>query len=170
MITTLSIKLGNLTNVNELKAYGKYTIVKQLIKEKTGITIKSKDWDSLILQLQSISYSIEQNKEELAYIVKKEDTLKTLGNFSETKKYISKLVSHKITAHSWIILRNNIIKLISVFLPIKKEINKYDFFEKNKRVNFINSSKLEGIIISNIPSSKNMADVIKKYKIEQQNG
>lgn len=46
----------------------------------------------------------------------------------------------------------------------RMEKEKSELFEKNKIRNFVNSSRLEGILISENPALKNLEEVINKYR------
>lgn len=166
-IENTSINLKEIKTISDLKSYGEYKFVKKIINKTTGLDINSNDWESLFTQLNLISSSIEANKEKLQKLTDNDNSLKELGKFTKAKENISELISYKIKARSWVSLRDKVITLINVFIPIKTYVDKYEFFEKNKRVNFVNSSKLEDINIESTASSKNMADIISKYKVAE---
>lgn len=155
--------LNQIKDINDLRSRGTYTEVKIGIEEKIGVSLKANGWNQLFNKIKSVSISINNNIDQLIPLFSDEGRLKETGQFSEAKKIISELLSLQIKARGWEELRYKLKTIVSAFNDCIA-VDKYELFERNKIKNFISSSKLEGIQITENLTSRNMADVLNKYR------
>ncbi len=157
------LDLGKIKDIETLKSFGTYADVKIHVEEKIGVSLNVNDWDQLLKTINNLSFSVNKNIEKLTFVLTDNKHLKELGSFSEAKRIISQLLSFPMTARSWERLESQL-KTIVLAFSHHELTDKSVIFEKNKIRNFVNSSRLEGIQISDIPILK-MADVINKYRV-----
>jgi hypothetical protein len=163
--TLKAINIKEIKDLDSLKLLGTFSHVKILISDEIGARIKAKSWILLFKTIRHLNKSLEDNREKLkAFISNDETSMKASGKFNDVKCELSDMLGLGITARGWSELRRKIENLLQVF-SLGVLVSKYDLYEKIKRSNFVASSKLEGIEVSDTPSSKSMADVINKYKL-----
>ncbi len=162
--------LADLSSIDNLKIYGNFRHVKGLISKEFGFSIKANSWESLYKQLYKIKHSIIENKNQLCILVKDESAIKALGNIDVVKIELSKILGVKLSTRSWNELINRFRNVVFAFLPTELSNNKKQFytfeekvikFEEIKFLNFVNSSKLEGIEVTK--SNLSMDELVKLY-------
>lgn len=159
------LHLDKIKDIETLKSFGSYKEVKFWIEEKVGVPLKVNGWNQLFKIINCLSRSVNENIEKLIFFLDENERLKELGSFSEAKGTISELLAFQIKAKSWKQLERNL-KSIVVAFRNRDTTDKSAIFEKNKIRNFIHSSKLEGIQISDTPALK-MSDILDKYRVTQ---
>ena len=157
--------LYRIKNVETLKSFGSYTEVKFRVEERVGVPLKINGWNQLFKKINGLSLSVNKNIEKFIFLLDESERLKELGSFPIAKKKLSTLLEFQIKAHSWEQLEKKLKSIIVAFRN-RDMIDSLALFEKNKIQNFIHSSRLEGIQISDAPALK-MADVIEKYRVKQ---
>lgn len=162
----IGINLKEIKEIDGIKALGSFINAKKLISAEIGVPLKANSWIKLFENFRHLSEAVETNSEKLNYLLSTaESSQNESGKFNKVKINISEMLGFTIKARSWSEFRAKIKTLLSVF-SYKGTTDKYELYEKFKRSNFIGSSKLEGINISIIPTSRSMSEVIKKYKVE----
>jgi hypothetical protein len=157
------LELRNADSVDELKIYGAFYDVKKHINNNIGLQIKSRSWKHLLALLKALFLSFNENRELFLKISLNVESLKSLGKFNDVKRTISDVLGFRIYARSWFILYKKIVILINALTIKDNKIDAYTFYEKNKKANFLHSSKLEGINIKS--GGNNMEDVLKKHRV-----
>lgn len=157
--------LDKIKDIETLKSFGSYLEVKLWVEEKVGVPLKINGWNQLFKKINGLSLSINENIEKLIFLLDENKHLKELGSFPEAKEKVSALLGFQIKTRSWKQLERSL-KSIVVAFRNRDMIDKAAIFEKNKIQNFIHSSRLEGIQMSDAPALK-MADVIEKYRVKQ---
>jgi len=168
IIDNTSSRIPNLYTIKDvetLKSFGSYTEVKIWVEKKVGVALKINGWNQLLKKIYDLSFSVNENIENLIFLLDENKHLKELGSFPEAKEKVSALLGLQIKARSWKQLERSL-KSIVVAFRNSDMIDSSAIFEKNKIRNFIHSSRLEGIQISDAPALK-MADVIEKYQVKQ---
>jgi hypothetical protein len=155
--------LSKIDDIHRLKAVGAYREVKLGIDKKIGFPLRAKGWIQLFNKIKIISASINKNSDVIALILTEEGYSKKIGRFSEVKQTISSMLEIPIKANSWKDLKLKLSLILTAFNGCDFG-NKRDLFEKNKIRNFISSSKLEGIQISEDSVSRSMEEVLNKYR------
>ena len=155
--------LNEIKDIDTLKSFGTYTEVKLRVEEKIGVSLKVSDWSQLLKKITIQSVSVNQHIDKLNYLILEDKNLKEIGQLSDAKKLVSELLSFRIKDRSWKQLKRSLKMIVSAFN--KHDIaDKSELFEKNKIRNFISSSRLEGVQISENLTSRSMADVLNKYR------
>lgn len=157
--------LYKIKDIETLKSFGSYTEVRLWVEERIGVSLKINGWNQLFKKINGLSLSVNQNIEKLIFLLDENEHLKELGSFTEAKKKVSALLGFQIKCHSWKQLERSL-KSIVVAFRNRDMIDKAAIFEKNKIQNFIHSSRLEGIPMTDAPALK-MADIIEKYRVKQ---
>jgi len=151
-------------DIETLKSFGSYREVKFWVEEKIGVSLRANGWNQLFKKINCLSLSVNKNIEKLTVFLSDNKQLRSIGSFSEAKVIISKLLSFPIKARSWKQLENNLKTIVLAFSYLEVT-DKSSLFEKNKIRNFIHSSRLEGIHMSDIPALK-MEEVLDKYRVK----
>jgi hypothetical protein len=157
--------LYKIKDIETLKSLGTYIEVRRWIAKKVDVPLKVSGWEELFQRINSLSFSVNENLEKLIFLLSENEHLKELGSFSKAKEKISELLMFRIKSRSWKQLERNL-KSIVVAFRNRDMIDKSVIFENNKIQNFIQSSRLEGIQISDAPALK-MADIFDKYRVKQ---
>ncbi len=157
--------LDKIKDIETLKSFGSYAEVKFWVEKKVGVPLKINGWDQLLKRINGLSFSVNENIEKLIFLLDENEHLKELGSLPEAKEKVSALLGFQIKACSWELLERSL-KSIVVAFRNRDMIDKSAIFEKNKIRNFIHSSRLEGIQMSDTPALK-MADVLDKYRVKQ---
>lgn len=157
--------LYKIKDVETLKSFGSYTEVKMWVEKKVGVTLKINGWNQLLKRIHDLSFSVNENIEKMIFLLDEKEHLKELGSFPEAKEKVSALLGLQIKARSWKQLERSL-KSIVVAFRNRDMVDKSAIFEKNKIRNFIHSSRLEGIQMSDTPALK-MTDVLDKYRAKQ---
>lgn len=157
--------LYKIKNIESLKTLGTYKEVKSWVEKKADVSLKVNGWNELFKKINGLSSSVNENIEKLIFFLDEDGRLKELGSFSEAKLKVSELLEFQISAQSWKQLER---KLKSIIVAFRNHdmIDKSAIFEKNKIRNFIHSSRLEGIQMSDAPALK-MTDILDKYRAKQ---
>ena len=155
--------LSHINDIDSLKAIGAYREVKLGIDKTIGLPLRANGWVQMFNKIKEISTCINRNYDFITRILEEEEYIKEIGCFSEVKKKVSNIFSFQIKASSWKGLK---LKLSMIFKAFNgcDSTNRHELFEKNKIRNFISSSKLEGIQISENLVSRSMEEVLKKYR------
>ncbi|MCK9397339.1 MAG: YhfG family protein [Methylobacter sp.] len=157
--------LYKIKDVETLKSFGSYTEAKIWVEEKVGVALKINGWNQLLKRIHELSFSVNENIEKLIFLLDEKEHLKELGSFPDAKKKVSALLGFQIKVRSWKQLERSL-KSIVVAFRNRDMIDKAAIFEKNKIQNFIHSSRLEGIPMTDAPALK-MADIIEQYRVKQ---
>jgi hypothetical protein len=157
--------LYKIKDIDTLKSLGTYIEVKRWVTKKVDVALNVNGWEELFQRINGLSFSVNENIEKLIFFLDENKRLKELGSFLEAKKKISELLKFQIKARSWKQLERNL-KSIVVAFRNRDMTDKSAIFEKNKIQNFIQSSRLEGIKISDTPVLK-MSDILDKYRVKQ---
>ncbi|MBL6986483.1 MAG: hypothetical protein ISR72_05475 [Methylobacter sp.] len=168
IIKNISSKIPDLNKIKDLetlKSFGSYTEVKSRVEKRIGVPLKTNSWKQLLKRINDLSLIVNNNIEQLIFLLDENKHLKELGPFLEAKKKISTLLEFHITASGWKQLERNL-KSIVVAFRNPDTIDPSAIFEQNKIRNFIHSSRLEGIQMSDTLALK-MTDAPDKYRTKQ---
>tara|TARA_R110002167_G_scaffold36624_1_gene115655 strand:- start:94 stop:573 length:480 start_codon:yes stop_codon:yes gene_type:complete len=153
-----NLKKLNLSEVNDLetlKTLGSYFSLKNMIEESIGFKLGVKGWNSLLDKILTIKVELK-NRDYFNELISKE-------KLSDSKERIKKKLGVEIKARTKKQLNERFGLLVSLFNVTV--FNPFEKFEKNKRRNFINSSKLEGIQIESESENTSLDALINKYKV-----
>lgn len=157
--------LNKIEDLETLKSFGSCIEVKSRIEKRIGVSLKTNGWQQLLKRIRDLSLVVNENIEKLIFLLDENKHLKELGSFNDAKKKVSALLGLQIKARSWKEFERSL-KSIVVAFRNRDIVDKSAIFERNKIQNFIHSSRLEGIQLSDTPALK-MSDVIDKYRVKQ---
>ena len=154
-MTIKNIDIQQINSLESLKKYGPYHSIKKTIELKIGFRLGVKGWKDLYKKISAIKRYFECGHSDIDIIISANEL-----SLAKTKLY--EIFDIKIPAKSRSELSDMVTQLLSFFK--KTSLTAHERYELNKRKNFINSSKLEGIDIPSIPNKMSLDDVLKKYK------
>ena len=144
-----------INSLESLKDYGAYLPLKNYIEKKIGFKLGVKGWKDLYEKIRLIIIIFNEKKDLIDNALSKED-------LSSSKSELKNILNLNISAKNKKDLNKKIDSLMSFF--IKPKLSAYEKYEKNKRNNFISSSKLEGIHINPESGNKSLDQVLNKYR------
>lgn len=149
------IIINKINILGDLKRYGTYFSVKKSIEKEIGTKLGGRSWKDLYEKIINIKAVVEKEETLL-------DTSCLDCDFTRIKTKIQKLLTIKIPSKNIEELKNLINKLVKYFC--KTSLSPYERYEKNKKRNFISSSKLEGINIPEKNTSDSLDDILNRYR------
>jgi viroplasmin and RNaseH domain-containing protein len=149
------IEMQKISSLESLMECGSYLSVKNSIESQIEFKLGVNGWKSLYEKVSNIICYFKSEDSDLNNIV-------MINKLPIAKSRLYEIFDIKIPAKSQSELSEKVTKLICLFKV--SDISAYDKYERNKRRNFINSSKLEGITISNKSTKTPLEDILKKYK------
>lgn len=149
------IIISNINSLADLKECGTYFFVKNSIEKELGTKLGGRSWKDLYIKITNIKSIVE--KEEILL-----DTSCLDYDFLKARDKLQKILTIKITTKNIEELNILINKLVKFFR--KSSLSPYERYEKNKKRNFISSSKLEGIDIPNKTTTDSLEDILKRYR------
>jgi hypothetical protein len=151
-----------LLNINEiddlisLKAQGTYLSLKTAIESHIGFKLGVKGWQSLLSKILVIKNGLKCGSDYFETLIAKE-------TLSASRKKIKEMLGIDIKATSTSQLHERFTLLVALF---KAEVfDPYEKYERNKRKNFVNSSRLEGIELPTDSPTVSRQDLISKYSV-----
>ncbi len=152
------LNLSNINDLESLKNLGSYRTLKNSIESNIGFKLRVKGWESLLNKILTIKVGLN-NLNYFYDLISKE-------KLSDSKEKIKTKLGVEIKASTRKQLQERFDLLNSQFkAELFNQFNAFEKFEKNKRKNFINSSKLEGIKITNENENASLDELINKYKV-----
>lgn len=161
------IKLDKIENISDLQAYGSYGQVKKSIQITLGFSVKSKDMNDLLSIIKTIRIAVSKEYNQWQHLVNDQTNIKALGSFDLAKKQLSSQLGIKLPARSWQQLSERLSNIIAAYPLTNTKKNdlsfetKVAYYESNKVKNFIASSKLEGLNITD--HDFNVDELVKQY-------
>lgn len=150
-----NIDIRQVDSIESLKLYGSYLAVKKHIEDRVGFKLGVKGWKDLYMRVSTIKSYIISNPDEIRSILARH-------KLKSAKESIYQALAVRIPARDLSELSSKIERLVAFFQP--SSLSPHERYERNKRRNFINSSKLEGIEIPNDPCNQSLEEIINKYK------
>ena len=151
----LLIKILKVDDVDELKVFGSYLDLKNIIEKNLDLKLGVKGWDSLFQKIKQLRLAVPKNKDRLFEICRS-------CSLDEAKSKTFELIGTRVAANNkkqLMVKLENLVKCFgdSSFDPCRR-------FEETKLKNFKNSSKLEGIEIFISSESSSLREILAKYK------
>lgn len=149
-------KVLNSENVEELKLLDSYLGLKNSLEEKLGFKLHVKSWVSLFERIDSLKVIVSKKKDELEKIA-------DLQSFIEAKRQVVNVLGFRLNAKGRSKLKQMLQSLISLFSNVKASA--HERYESIKLKNFMHSSRLEGIKISDKKSKQSIESILAKYRV-----
>lgn len=148
-------KILTASSVLELRSFGSYLDIKEILEKEIGNKLGVNGWESLFFKIQSIKKIVSSSSKLLVSVCER-------NSFTESKKEISNILKLKIKARDRQELKLKASLIITTFnLGF---FDPYEHYEKTKLKKFKNSSKLEGIEIEYPDESTSLESVLAKYR------
>lgn len=148
-------KILTASSVLELRSFGSYFDIKEILEKEIGNKLGVNGWESLFFKIQSIKKIVSSSSKLLVSVCER-------NSFTESKKEISNILKLKIKARDRQELKLKASLIITTFnLGF---FDPYEHYEKTKLKKFKNSSKLEGIEIEYPDESTSLESVLAKYR------
>lgn len=144
-----------INSLESLKDCGAYLPLKSYIEKKVGFKLGVKGWKDLYEKIRLIKIVFNKKKYLIDNALSKEE-------LSSSRSELKNILNLNISARNKEDLNKKIDSLMSFF--IKPKLSAYEKYEKNKRNNFISSSKLEGILINPESGNKSLDQILNKYR------
>lgn len=154
-MTGKTLTIDTFENLDALKSAGSYLCVKKNIETTLGIKLGVKGWDSLFGKLCLLKKTINSQP------MQPEQSLSSLP-LNTLKQRVWQLLQIKIAARTKSEYLASLKRLWRFFLIEK--FDPFKRFEEIKRRNFIESSKLEQLDLSDVQPFSSVQEVVKKYK------
>ncbi|KTC34773.1 hypothetical protein AO265_22775 [Pseudomonas sp. ABAC61] len=140
--------------VDDLKALGKFLEIKRFVEAQLYLKLGAKGWNSLLLKLKAIR-ALEKSSCEY------EDYFCTTPSYPVARANAAKMIGFEITAKNWTELKDALHGISTCVTP--RELDLHERFEKKKRKNFMNSSRLEGIEIPAFDEKLSLERILAKH-------
>ena len=161
------IQFHKIENLDDLHSYGGYYKVRKSLQLSFGFSIKSRDAHELISIIKAMKTAVLAENNQWQNLLKSEANIKAFGSFNLAKNQLSNKLGIKIPARSWQQLRLRLSTIINTFSYTNSSNEnrsleaKVAYYEKNKRDNFIASSKLEGLNVKS--HNLSVEELVKKH-------
>lgn len=150
----IKINIQKIKSLESLKKYGTYLTIKRSIEKEIGFKLGGRSWKELYFRITNI-VSILKNEKSII-----DDILTFEDDFLKTKSKLQNKFQIKIEVKN----KRELISKINTFMRFFSYSSPYEKYEKNKKRNFKNSSKLEGIHLPSNQAESSLDEILNKYR------
>ncbi|MEZ8056344.1 YhfG family protein [Vibrio atlanticus] len=156
-MNVLITKILGCKSVEELKLLDSYLGLKRSVEDKLGFKLHVKGWESFFNRIEFLKSLVSKSKKKL-------ERIPDAKPFVEAKREVNNILGFKINVKERSKLKEILSSLISVFSQVV--ISAHERFESTKIRNFVHSSRLEGIDISNQMPEESLESILAKYRVK----
>ncbi|MHC8287526.1 YhfG family protein [Pseudomonas sp. XS1P51] len=151
----LKFDMTHIDSLESLKACGGYLSVKRRVEGEGRFKLGVRGWSALYKKIIFMASAVEDKKAFLEALLLEE-------NVSIARKKAETILGVRVLAKSIDELKIGLDLLISFFS--KPAITPYEAYENNKRRNFKNSSRLEGVEMPESAPDESLEEILNKYR------
>lgn len=148
---------GYATIVDELKTFGSFSEVKQRLSAQVGFQLRARSWSTLLTMICQARQALICRRDDI-------DTALKGKSVQTIRSELRQLIGIELPGRTLDSLQQQIESLVSAFAFCQKPQSPAERYEKIKKRNFINSSRLEGLEIKEDVSEQSLEQILAEYR------
>lgn len=148
---------GYATALEGLKAHGSFSEVKQRLSAQLGFRLRARSWSALLATICQIRQALTHRRDDIKTALKGRSV-------HAIRSDLSRLMGIELPGSTLDCLRQQVQSLASTFTFCQQSESPAARYEKIKKRNFINSSRLEGLEIEEDLSEQSLEQILAEYR------
>lgn len=148
---------GYATAIEELKTHGSFNEVKQRLSAQVGFRLRARSWSGLLATICQIRQALTHRCDDINTALKGKSV-------HAIRSDLRRLIGVELPGRTLDCLRQQVESLTSTFVFCQESESPAARYEKNKKRNFINSSRLEGLEIDENVSEQSLEQILAEYR------
>ena len=145
------------TTVDELERYGSFSEAKRCLSAQVGFQLRARSWSTLRQMIYQARQALTHRRDDIDAALKGQSV-------QAVRSELRQLIGIELPGRTLESLQQQIEALIRAFAVSQAPQSPAERYEKIKKRNFINSSRLEGLEIKEDVSGQTLEQILAEYR------